>query len=95
MHLDGPANFSTFRLTLGSVLLEPLRLTNVDDPALSEWIEKHLRAIAVAVDDADGLMTIEHQVLAHLDPPLNLTGMNPTPVRLRLSELRRPNQRGR
>jgi hypothetical protein len=95
MHLDGSANFSTFRLTIGSVLLEPLRLRDVDDPALSEWIQQHLRVVAMAVDDADGLMTIEHQVLAQLDPPLNLMGMHPTPVRLRLSELRRPNQHGR
>ncbi|MEI8410606.1 MULTISPECIES: DUF6884 domain-containing protein [unclassified Kribbella] len=93
MHLDGRARFSTFRRTIGSVLLEPLGLRDVDDPALSEWIEKHLRVVAVVVDDADALMAIEHQVLEQLDPPLNLKGMLPTPVRLRLSELRRAGRR--
>jgi hypothetical protein len=94
MHLDGPAKFSTFRLTLGSVLMEPLGLRSVDDPRLSEWIQNHLRVIAVAVDDADTLKSTEHQVLKQLDPPLNLMGMPPTPIRRRLSELRRLDRRG-
>jgi hypothetical protein len=93
MHLDGSSNFSTFRLTLGSVLLEPLGLQHVDDSALSKWIESHLRVVAVAVDDADALKAIETQVLEQLDPPLNLMGMHPTQVRLRLSELRRSDHR--
>lgn len=93
MHLDGRARFSTFRRTHGSLLLEPLGLRDADDPALSEWIQSHLRVVAVAVVDADALMTIEHQVLEQLDPPLNLKRMLPTPVRLRLSELRRAGRR--
>ncbi|HET6293294.1 MAG TPA: hypothetical protein VFG33_07965 [Kribbella sp.] len=89
MHLDGSAAFSTFRLTLASVLREPLELEHVDDPAVTEWMENHLCVIAVAVEDADSLMSLEHEVLDELDPPLNLSGRAPTPVRRRLSQLRR------
>jgi hypothetical protein len=95
MHLDGSSDFSTFRLTLGSVLAEPLHLKHADDPGLTGWIEDHLSAVAVAVDDADTLMAIEHQILQLLDPPLNLMGMPSTPVRHRLSELRRLGRRGK
>jgi hypothetical protein len=94
MHLDGSSDFSTFRLTLGSVLAEPLGLKHADDPGLTGWIEDHLSVVAVAVDDADTLMALEHQVLEQIDPPLNLMGMPSTPVRHRLSEMRRLGRRG-
>jgi riboflavin biosynthesis pyrimidine reductase len=95
MRLDGSSDFSTFRLTLGSVLAEPLGLEHADDPGLTVRIEDHLSAVTVAVDDAGNLMALEHQVLQQLDPPLNLMGMPSTPVRHRLSELRRLGRRGK
>ena len=49
----------------------------------------HLRLIAVPYDDRDQLGRLERDVLAHLDPPLNLQGMATTPLRARLKELRR------
>jgi hypothetical protein len=89
MHLDGPANFSTFRLTLGSILLGPLQMRHVDDPALTRWMEAHLRVVTAPVNDADTLMEVESSVLARLDPPLNLSGRPSTPVRRQLSVLRK------
>lgn len=39
--------------------------------------------------DADALADLERRVLEQLDPPLNLDGMPPTPLRQRLAQLRR------
>ncbi len=92
MHVRGRAEFSTFRRTLAAVLREPLGLAQEDDPRLDEWIDEHLRVVPLPVDDADALTELEDDVLEELDPPLNLQGMAPSPVRARLSQLRR--QRG-
>lgn len=89
MHLGGSAEFSTFRRSLAAILSSVLGLVTEDDPRLSEWIEAHLRVIAVPVPDADRLGEIEAAVLAVLDPPLNLRGRQPTAIRRRLSDLRR------
>jgi len=52
-------------------------------------MERHLRVVAVRVDDADHLLAVEKAVLARLDPPFNLSGRPPTPLRRELSRLRK------
>jgi hypothetical protein len=89
MHLGGAAEFSTFRRTLAAILRPVLGLDGEDDPRLSAWINARLRVIAVAVPNADHLGDIETAVLGILDPPLNLRGRPPTPIRVRLADLRR------
>ena len=89
MHLGGRAEFSTFRRTLAAALRGVLGLAHEDAQELDAWIAKHLRVIAIPVDDPDHLGHVEDTVLDALDPPLNLRGRPPTPVRTRLQELRR------
>jgi hypothetical protein len=89
MHLGGTAEFSTFRRTLAAILRRVLDLEGEDDPRLSVWINARLRVVAVAVSDADRLGATEAAVLGILDPPLNLRGRPPTPIRTRLADLRR------
>lgn len=89
MHLGGNHEFSTFRRTLGAILARADGVTQIDENALTLWMYAHLRLIAVPYDDRDRLGRLERDVLAHLDPPLNLQGMATTPVRARLKELRR------
>ncbi len=88
MHLGNRAKFSTFRRTLAALLREPLALTSEDDPRLSDWIARHLAVSPIVVQDADALGRLETAVLHQLDPPLNLRGMPPTPLRTRISTLR-------
>ena len=89
MHLGGNHEFSTFRRTLGAILAHADGVTQIDENALTLWMYAHLRLIAVPYDDRDQLGRLERDMLAHLDPPLNLQGMATTPVRARLKELRR------
>jgi len=89
MHLGGRHEFSTFRRSLGSILASALLAPGIDEAALTAWMYEHLRVVAVPVADADTLDDLETTVLAELDPPLNLMKMPKTPVRRRLSELRR------
>jgi len=89
MHLGGGAGFSTFRRTLAAILGSTLGMTSEDDPQLSSWIKARLRVIAIPVPGADQLGRTEAAVLDRVDPPLNLQGRPPSPVRTRLTELRR------
>lgn len=89
MHLGGNHEFSTFRRTLGSVLAHAAGKDRIDEPALTTWMHEHLRVVAVPFEDANALGLLESAVLERLDPPLNLQGMPPSPVRARLKELRR------
>ena len=89
MHLGGRHEFSTFRRTLGSVLAEANRWQAIDEQALTDWMMRHLRVVAVPHKDPDVLGKVEAAVLAELDPPLNLQSMATTPVRTRISELRK------
>jgi hypothetical protein len=89
MHLGGAAEFSTFRRTLAAILRPVLGLDTEDDPKLSAWITTHLGVSTVPVPDPDRLAEAETAVLDLLDPPLNLRGRPPTPIRVRLAELRR------
>lgn len=90
MHLGGRHEFSTFRRTLGSILAAAAGADDIDEERLTEWMHEHLRVIAVPHDDPDTLGRLESEVLEQLDPPLNLQGRPRTPLRARLTELRRP-----
>jgi hypothetical protein len=89
MHLGGRHDFSTFRRSLGSVLTVALGWDGIDKSDLTRWMHEHLRVVAEPYSDGDMLGRLESDVLAQLDPPLNLQGMAPTPLRRRLTELRR------
>jgi hypothetical protein len=96
MHLGGRHEFSTFRLSLGSILAEARGEANIDEDALTAWMHEHLRLIAVPVADADTLGAVETAILSELDPPLNLDKVRRTPPRVRLSALRKAHgRRGR
>lgn len=93
MHLGKRHEFSTFRRTLGSVLAAHRHEDHIDEQALTSWMREHLEVIAIPFDDPDTLGRLERDVLTALDPPLNLQGMAATPVRRKLTELRRQHAR--
>jgi hypothetical protein len=100
-HLRGNARSSTFRLTLSALLLNRLdlaasggRLDRASNQRVSEWIARHLRVAIAPFDDRDTLADIEAEVVAYLDPPLNLDRCSPSDARMRLTELRRALTRG-
>ena len=95
MHLGGRHEFSTFRRSLGSILAAAREESTIDEDALTSWMTEHLRVVAVPYPDADTLGELEDDVLEAIDPPLNLKGMARTPIRQRLTELRRPHSRAR
>ncbi len=88
---------STFRWTLAAILFKPLdvqvRASMVIAPsseeALSQWMSKHLSVAIHPHDDRGSLEGLEQQLLELFDPPLNLRHMQPTPLRQRLTELRK------
>ena len=96
-HIRGNARSSTFRLTISSLLIEPLSLVTASggklDPAsnlrTSAWIAEHLRILIAPFDDRDTLGRLEEEVVAHLDPPLNLDHCQPSKARARITERRR------
>jgi hypothetical protein len=89
MHLGGNHDSSTFRLTLGAILAQAAGAAYIDEMRLTQWMKNHLRIVTIPFEDNDVLGRLERDVLVQLDPPLNLQGMQPTPVRRRLKELRR------
>jgi hypothetical protein len=89
MHLGGRHRFSTFRLTLGSILAEARGWSEIDEDELTHWMHEHLRVVSEPFADGDTLGRVEAVVLAELDPPLNLKDVPPNDLRRRLSELRR------
>jgi len=96
MHLGGRHEFSTFRLSLGSVLAEARGETEIDEVALTTWMHDHLGLVTVPVADADSLGDVETGVLAALNPPLNLDKVKRDPLRAQLSALRKKHgRRGR
>ena len=96
-HINGNASSSTFRLTVSAILMSPLqlrvaepgRLDPEDRRRVSDWIRKHLKVAIAAHVDRDSLKDLEEQILKVLDPSLNLQGMRSTPIRSRLSDLRK------
>ena len=89
MHLGGHHEFSTFRRTLGAIVAHSDAVTQIDEEGLTRWMHAHLRLVTVTYEDRDSLGRLEREVLARLDPPLNLQHMKPTQIRRRLKELRR------
>ncbi|HHQ47482.1 MAG TPA: hypothetical protein ENK19_01185 [Acidobacteria bacterium] len=96
-HLRGRIRGSTFRYTLASILLDDLTLrvegskvlTAESERSLSGWMERHLSVVAAPYDDADRLQELDKELLQLIDPPLNLNNVDPTPLRVRVRELRR------
>lgn len=96
-HLGHSIDGSTFRLTLASILRPALELemrsekylTSGSERILTEWMRRHLAVSVYAVEGGENLAKLEGAVLGVLDPPLNLDGMPSTPVRSRLSALRK------
>lgn len=95
MHLGGRHEFSTFRLSLGSVLAETRGEDKMDEATLTAWMHKHLRIVAVPVADADTLGDVETDVLAILNPPLNLDKVPRDAMRIQLSSLRKKHRKPR
>ena len=89
MHLGGRHEFSTFRLSLGSILAEAWGHDEIDEEALTAWMHAHLRLVAIPVADADTLGDVETDVLAELNPPLNLDKVKRDARRVQLSALRK------
>lgn len=89
MHLGNRHEFSTLRYSLGSILASAHGLPTIDESLLTQWMYAHLRVIAVPVADADTLDGLESELLSELDPPLNLAKVAKTPMRARLSALRK------
>ncbi len=95
-HIKGNARSSTFRHTISSLLAERLRLVPESggklDPAsnarTSAWIADHLRIVIAPFDDRDVLGRLEKEVVAHLDPPLNLDHCPPSEARARITKRR-------
>jgi hypothetical protein len=89
MHLGGRHEFSTFRRSLGAVLAAVHRQDRIDEDELTRWMHARLRVVAIPCADPDTLGRLESDVLTRLNPPLNLRGMPRTPVRERLTSLRK------
>jgi hypothetical protein len=89
MHLGGRHEFSTFRLSLGSILASARDEADIVEDELTAWMHQHLWVLAIPFEDADTLAELESDVLRALDPPLNLDKVAKNPLRARLSELRR------
>ncbi len=97
VHLGGRVRMSAFRWTLASILFDQLELqgqaamliTPTSERELSDWMRAHLSVAVHAHDERDTLGGLERALLERLDPPLNLTHVQPTPLRARITELRR------
>lgn len=89
MHLGRNHQFSTLRLTLGSILASAFGQSSIDEAGLTMWMYAHLRIIPIPVSDRDTLGVVETEILAELDPPLNLAKVARAPHRQRLSALRK------
>jgi hypothetical protein len=95
-HLAGTIRGSTFRRTLAAILREPIglrleapgRLERESERGLSVWMRQRLDVAVHPFPDRDALANLEDEVLAALDPPLNLEGVPPTALRVRLRGLR-------
>ena len=66
----------------------PGRLERESERGLSLWMRQRLELAIYPFPARDVLASLEHGVLAALDPPLNLEGMPPTALRIRLRNLR-------
>jgi hypothetical protein len=96
-HLGGRVRSSVLRFSLAAILLGELRLqvqspmlvAPASEAELSAWMKQHLAIAVHLVADPGTLESLERRLLIRLDPPLALLHMPPSPVRARLSDLRR------
>jgi hypothetical protein len=96
-HLNGRIRGSTFRLTLAAILASPQRLRRLapgrldreSEQRLSQWMRAHLHVAVHRCPDRDALADLEQRIVTQLEPPLNLAGLSATPIRDRLTVLRR------
>jgi hypothetical protein len=88
VQLRGRSRSSTFRGHLATILRRPLRMTSLDDPALTAWMGEHLTVVTWPTADRDGLHALAHHVVAALEPPLNVDHLRAADVRQRLAQLR-------
>jgi hypothetical protein len=96
-HLGGRVRSSDLRYSLAAALLvelglqvqSPMLVTPPSEVALSAWMKQHLAVAVHPVPDPDILESLERRLLLRLDGPLNVSHMPPSPVRARLTELRR------
>lgn len=89
MHLGKKHEFFTLRRSLGSILAHANGQPTIDEARLTLWMYAHLRVVLIPVADAHTLNDLETDILSELDPPLNLAKVGPTPLRQRLSALRK------
>ena len=89
MHLGRRHDFSTLRRSLGSILAATHGESTIDEERLTRWMHDHLKVVLLPVGDPDALDALETEVLAELDPPLNLAKVPKNDLRRRLSALRR------
>jgi hypothetical protein len=89
MHLGKNHQFSTLRSSVGSILAEANGEAAIDEVELTRWMHAHLRVVPIPVADADTPDDLETAILADLDPPLNLAKVGKTPLRQRLSAMRK------
>jgi hypothetical protein len=95
-HLCGQIRGSTFRLTLESVLRNPIdlvvvapkRLDGASENRLSEWLRDHLEAAVHPFPRRTRSVIWSVASLLFSTPPLNIDGMRPTAIRTALSRLR-------
>lgn len=66
----------------------PRQLDPDSEARLTVWMRNHLEVAVLPFVSRDSLGDLEHGVLTKLDPPLNLDGMTPTPLRSELSRRR-------
>ena len=64
-------------------------VTPASEAVLGAWMKQHLAVAVHPVADPGTLESLERRLLIRLDPPLALLHMPPSPVRARLTELRR------
>lgn len=88
VHLHGPSRGSTFRLTVATVLREPLALRSLDDPRLTQWMIEHLRVTTWPLEDDELIRDRAERVVELLGPVLNLEHAGAARVRRRLQQLR-------
>jgi len=65
----------------------PVAGRGVTEPEVSDWMHAHLR-IAVLPLEPNDVSAGERELLHRADPPLNLSGVDRTPLRQTLSRLR-------
>lgn len=89
VQLHGRSRSSTFRAALATILHEPLRARGLDDPAVADWMQQHLRVVTWPMHDREAIRELAQHVVEELEPPLNVDHLRAVEVRRRLGELRR------